>query len=376
MKTRWSSAFRSGKARRSRAPAPAPPPDPALYDAALVVRDAWARAHRDTLAPRLSAALAMVRAERSSPRKPLSQLLHELAPLFPIAGCTLLSMRAAFPLAPGVIERLVIDEAAQCAPVYAVPALARARRALLAGDTAQLPPVYTLDPRLDEHLARGLHEASVTPFRMGADRASSAQATAEPRARARLTLVEHFRSQPAIVALSSCWSGYELDVRTAPRSLRAISPRLASPVVVLPVRGRGERAPEGVVNEMEAHETIDLVAELLADGVEASEIAVLTPFVGQCARVERELLARGLLWRGGLLVSTVHRLQGGERRVIVFSVTATQRRHLRWLAEQPHLLHVAASRAQDHLVVLLDPEALGTEPALAPFRDHVRQGIE
>ncbi len=347
-----------------------PSPDPSLYDAALVVRDAWARAHRAALVPRLSAALAAVREEWSGPRKPLSQLLCELAPLFPVAGCTLLSMRASFPLEPDVIERLVIDEAAQCAPVYAVPALARARRALLAGDTAQLPPVYTLDPRVDERLARGLHETSVTPFRMGADCTSSAQATAEPRARTRLALVEHFRSQREIVALASRWSGYDLDVRTTSRSLHAISPRLVSPVMVLPVRGHGGRAPEGVVNEAEAIRTADLVAELLTDGIEASDIAVLTPFVGQCIRVERELLARGLFQRGGVLVSTVHRLQGGERRVIVFSVAATQRRHLRWLAERPHLLHVATSRAQDHLVVLLDPEAL-SEPALAPFREHV-----
>jgi superfamily I DNA and/or RNA helicase len=253
----------------------------------------------------------------------------------------------------------VIDEAAQCAPIYAVPALARARRALLTGDTAQLPPVYTLDPRVDDRLARGLNETAVAPFRMGAASTSSAQATAEPRTRARLALVEHFRSQPAIVALASRWSGYDLDVRTASRSLREISPRLASSVIVLPVRGHGGRAPEGVVNEPEAIHAADLVAELLADGVEASDIAVLTPFVGQCVRIERELSARGLFYRGGVLVSTVHRLQGGERRVVVFSVAATQRRHLRWLGERPHLLHVATSRAQDHLIALLDPEALG-----------------
>ncbi|MBK8214897.1 MAG: ATP-binding domain-containing protein [Myxococcales bacterium] len=70
-------------------------------------------------------------------------------------------------------------------------------------------------------------------------------------------------------------------------------------------------------------------------------------------------------------MSTVHRLQGGERRVVVFSVAATARRHLRWLAERPHLLHVATSRARDHLVVLVDPDAALSEPALAPFAEHV-----
>jgi hypothetical protein len=348
----------------------APELDPALLDAALAVRDAWARAHRDVLLPRLATARDAVRAEWTEARgKPVPQALREVAALFPLAGCTLLSMRASFLLGADVIDRLVIDEAAQCAPIYAVPALARARRAMLTGDLAQLPPVYTLPPHTDDRLARGLDEAAVASFRMSATSTSSAQAVAEPRARARLALTEHFRSQHAIVALASRWSGYTLDIRTQARSLEEVSPRLLSPVVVLPVAGAGARAPEGVVNEAEAAYAIELVAELVADGVAPSDIAVLTPFVGQSVRIERELVARGLLERGGILVSTVHRLQGGERRVVVFSVTATERRHLRWLGERPHLLHVATSRAQDHLIVLLDPTAATREPALAPLAE-------
>jgi hypothetical protein len=351
----------------------APAPDPALYDAALAVRDAWARAHRDVLLPRLAAARDAVRAEWTAARgMPVPMALRELAALFPVAGCTLLSMRASFPLAADVIDRLVIDEAAQCAPIYAVPALARARRVMLTGDLAQLPPVYTLAAHADDRLARGLDEAAVAPFRMSATSTASAQAVAEPRARARLALSEHFRSQPAIVALASRWSGYTLDVRTPPRSLEDVSARLALPVVVVPVPGVGSRAPEGIVNETEAVYAVELVARLVADGVAPSDIAVLTPFVGQSVRIERELVARGLLERGGVLVSTVHRLQGGERRVVIFSMAATERRHLRWLAERPHLLHVATSRAQDHLIVLLDPTAAAQESALAPLAELMR----
>lgn len=343
-------------------------PDPALYEAALVLRDAWARSHRVTLAKRLEVAIASA-SDGPSRGKPLPHALQELAALFPVAGCTLLSMRAAFPLGPDVIDRVVVDEAAQCAPVYAIPALARARRAMTTGDTAQLPPVYTLDPRLDERLGKGLDPARIAPFSMNTDAMSSAQAVAELRARGRVSLVEHFRSQPPIVALASRWSGHRLEVRTPPRSLHDVSPRLASPVVTLPVAGRGLRAAEGVVNEAEAEVAVDLVAALLADGVAPRDIALLTPFVGQCVRLERMLRERGLAEHGGVLVSTVHRLQGGERRVVIFSVTATERRHLRWLAERPHLLHVATSRAQDHLVSLVEPGAAAREPALAPLHE-------
>lgn len=356
-------------------PASSASPDPALYEAALRVRDAWARAHRVELGRRLSAALAAA-GEGSTPTrgKPLAHTLRGLAPLFPVVGCTLLSMRAAFPLDRDVIDRLVVDEAAQCAPVYAIPALARARRAMFTGDVAQLPPVYTLDPRVDERLARGLDAARIAPFRMAADALTSAQAAAEPHAGARVRLVEHFRSQPAIVALASRWSGYRLDVRTRPRALTEVSPRLAAAVQAIAVRGRGERAPEGVVNDAEVAHALRWVEALLWDGVAPADVAVLTPFVGQAVRLERELFQRGLLQRGGVLVSTVHRLQGGERRVVVFSVTATSRRHLRWLGARPHLLHVAASRAQDHLVILVDPEAATREPALAPILEVLAAG--
>ena len=139
--------------------------------------------------------------------------------------------------------------------------------------------------------------------------------------------------------------------------------------MVFAVAGVGARAAEGIVNPAEATRAIELVEALVADGVAPSDIAVLSPFVGQSVRIERELVARGLVAHDGVLVSTVHRLQGGERRVVVFSVTATERRHLRWLGERPHLLHVATSRAQDHLIVLLDPAAAEREPALAPLRD-------
>lgn len=346
----------------------APEPDPSLVEPALAVRDAWAWTHRAKLLAPLREALGLALEERlPRPGRPLPRVLADLAPLFPVAGCTLLSFRAAFPMEEALIDRLVVDEAGQCAPVYAVPALARARRALFTGDTAQLPPVYTLADDADERLAAGLSSEALAPFRMGCSSATSAQAVAAGRVSEELCLTEHFRSQPEIVALASAWSGYHLEVRTPPRSLLELSPWLRGPVLVEGVRGRGARAPDGVVNEPEAARAVAVVEALVRDGVAPGDIAVLSPFVGQAARIGRALGRAGLTDEGGVLVRTVHKLQGGERRVVVFSITATEERHLRWLRERPHLLHVATSRAQDHLVVLLDLERAAHEAVLGPL---------
>ncbi len=357
----------------------APPPDPSLVEAALRVRDAWARSHRAKLLPRLQEALSLVLDEpRTERRRPLPEVLASLAAVFPLVGCTLLSLRSSFVRRSDVIDRLVVDEAGQCAPLYAIPALARARRALVTGDVAQLPPVYVLDDRVDERLLRGLDAHAVEPFRMGASATTSAQAVAESRTASQLALVEHFRSQAPIVTLASSWSGHTLDVRTPPRSLAHVSPALYAPVIVHDVRGHGARAIEGIVNEPEAALAVELVVSLVRDGVAPSDIAVLSPFVGQSVRIERALFRRGLAGEDGALVRTVHKLQGGERRVVVFSVTATERRHLRWLSERPHLLHVATSRAQDHLLVLINTSRAKDElllaPLLAPELRHARGG--
>ncbi|MFO0624914.1 MAG: AAA domain-containing protein [Polyangiales bacterium] len=345
----------------------APLPDPALAPLALAVRDAWARTHRGYFLRHIADLRARFEEVSAAParRRPLSWVLRALSPLFPVAGCTLLSLRASFPLDDDVITRVVIDEAGQCAPVYAAPALRRATRAMLTGDTAQLPPVYALDDRFDARLARDLDAKAVAPFRMGTSAMTSAQAVAEQRV-APVALVEHFRSQPEIVTLASSWSGYALEVRTPARSLAHLAPWLRAPALLLAVEGRGERGGDGVVNESEARRAVAAVERLLRDGVDARDIAVLTPFVGQSTRIERALRAAGVAGEHGVLVRTVHRLQGGERRVVVLSVTATAPRHLRWLEEHPHLLHVATSRAQDHLVVLASPVALAS-PGLAPL---------
>ena len=45
-----------------------------------------------------------------------------------------------------------------------------------------------------------------------------------------------------------------------------------------------------------------------------------------------------------------------------------------WLATRPHLLHVATSRAQDHLVVFMDTERARGEALLRPLVELAGRG--
>jgi superfamily I DNA and/or RNA helicase len=61
---------------------------------------------------------------------------------------------------------------------------------------------------------------------------------------------------------------------------------------------------------------------------------------------------------GGLALGTVHRFQGGERRIVLFSSVVTRTGSLTFLNARPNLLNVAVSRAQQHFVCLGDRSVL------------------
>ena len=54
----------------------------------------------------------------------------------------------------------------------------------------------------------------------------------------------------------------------------------------------------------------------------------------------------------GVAVGTVHRFQGGERRVVIFSTVVTREASLGFINERVNLINVAVSRAREHLVII------------------------
>lgn len=354
----------------------------AAFSVALEVRERWAIANKGELAPALEAAVKAASEDRSLKRffadDPRARLA--LLRLYPVLGITLLSLGNVFDTTPEVIDHVIIDEAGQCHPAYAISGLMRARRALVIGDVHQLPPVLQLAEHDEERVRRRLGvkipEERLAPYRVFASSTTSAQALADRAVAVRPTLVDHFRCQPPIIALSDALSGYGLEVHTPPRSLGATAPRLASAALFGATRGEQSRARGSWANAREAAVLARLLFELHGDGVPWSELGVLTPYVGQLELLRTMLRAEGVPFdvgteplestlfgwasgdRGNLSLGTVHRFQGGERSVILFSTVITEARSLAFLDERPNLLNVAVSRARDHLVVLGDPATL------------------
>jgi superfamily I DNA and/or RNA helicase len=340
---------------------------------------AWLRQHRAPILKTLELGIVACRNLRSlrtlldSPKAAGSWLRQ----LFPGLGCTLLSLGNALKADAPSCRLVVIDEAGQCPSAYAVSALLRAHSALLIGDVHQLEPVVGLSREDERRILRGLSlklaPARLEPYRMFDESGNSAQSVADRAVPLRPSLRDHFRCQPSIIALPEAWCGYGLTVRTPPRSRSGQAPRLSAATLFQDCDGNQERFAGSWVNHAEIEQVLGWLGYLLQQGILPSEIGVITPFRSQSEALSRQLsaaripLARAFeeeeadanleLFGGqsrgsGVAVGTVHRFQGGERSIIVFSSTLTRAANLRFVDERVNLLNVAVSRAREHFLVI------------------------
>jgi len=380
-------------------PAGEPPPEivdheslsRALFEAAISVREAWAAQHAVELGKAITTALRTVEQERSlrSLFRNEPDAARWLCRLFNLWGSTLLSLGNCFPPEDVKSARLVIDEAGQCHPAHAVSALLRADSALVIGDVHQLAPVIELGADDEARLLRACRlepmAAALLPYRVHEGAHVSTQSVADRAVTRRLALVDHFRCQPEIIALSDALCGYGLNVHTARAQRAADAAYLTHPVALVDLRGEQSPLAGSWCNELELRETLALVESLLDCGVDAAEIAVITPYRGQLERLRRGFAERRVpleyspelsesggfgQQRVGVALGTVHRFQGGERSIVLFSSVVTHPASLGFLNARPNLLNVAISRAQHHFICLGHAAVLAQGPRTRLLTDH------
>lgn len=350
----------------------------ALFQAAVDLRKAWAAARAESLGATVALAVHAATEDRSL--RPLlrrtPQAWHDLQRLFGIWGCTLLSLGNVFEPDTEAYDRVVIDEAGQCHPAYAVSALLRAHSALVIGDVHQLEPVVELTPadeaRVVEAARLTLSASSLAPYRVHATSATSVQSLADRAVDVRPRLRDHFRCQAEIIRVCDALCDYGLQIHTPSRSRASEHSVLSHPVLFIDQPGEQERIGGSWHNRSQCTTTVELVLDLLAHGIGPDEIAVITPYRGQLEHLRRALAQRGVPLHSdegneaerfsggsrGLTAGTVHRFQGGERSIVVFTTVVTRSGSLAFIDDRANLLNVALSRAREHFIAIGDRELL------------------
>jgi len=349
----------------------------AVFEAAVAVREAWAAVDCERLGRVVQRSLAAVRGEGSlrSLWSDGPEDWEQLRQLFGVWGSTLLSLGNCFPARSAAIDLTVIDEAGQCHPAFAVSALLRSRAALIIGDVHQLEPVIELEPADDERVLSAcklsLAPRLLAPYRVHNAARTSVQSLADRAVRKRPRLSDHFRCQPEIIAICDRLCGYELNVHTPPEGPAVPLPFLMQPVSFIDVRGEQERLGGSWHNAAELTLTLELLQMLLSAGIAPADVAVITPYRGQLERLHKQLVRLGIpidlshelvdaehasapAGASGVTLGTVHRFQGGERSIVLFTSVVTRQASLAFLDQRENLLNVAISRARHRFVAVGD----------------------
>lgn len=267
------------------------------------------------------------------------------------------------PFNAGVFDLVVIDEASQCDIASALPLLFRAKRAVIIGDPNQLRHISAVSEKLDQQLLmkHDLIEMPQLAYSVNSlyDLASGAAGEGGV-----IALRDHHRSHSNIIQFSNdLFYGGKLRVATKYDRLKRISSE--EPAVRWEhLRGSTVRPDTGGANNRdEAKRVVEEVVRILNTPSFEGSIGVVTPFRAQVNLINTLLndaeVASSRVTNTELLIDTVHKFQGDERDVIIFSPVVSRGASdgaLRFLELNKHLFNVAITRARANLIVIGDQD--------------------
>lgn len=307
----------------------------------------------------------------------LKNIQKKLREILPICAVTSLSVKSRIPLIAGMYDMLIIDEASQCDIPSILPLLYRCKSSVIIGDPKQLSHITGLSNQQDRNLL-GKHEVNAKWSYNAISLYDFAASICDP-----LNIVQlkdHHRCHGDIIEFSNkeFYQG-ALRVATNYSSLRREN-QLG--VKWIDVQGNTYRPHSGsAYNDKEINCIIEQLKHLVVNNYRGS-IGVVTPFKAQAERINRALesesnLYNSLLSNNMFLADTVHKFQGDERDLIIFSTVISLGvlpGAISFLKNTGNLFNVAITRAKSTLIVIGDERSClhSGIPYLEHFVEYVR----
>ncbi|WP_435234849.1 DEAD/DEAH box helicase [Psychromonas sp. PT13] len=280
---------------------------------------------------------------------------------FPIWLVSLNTLYRVLPLQKELFDLVIIDEATQCNISSCIPALYRAKRALIVGDTKQLRHYSFLAKSKELQLMAknniSASEEGVMSYRENAILDLTLNALSSQKQLAFLD--EHFRSKPELIHFS--------NQQFYQNKLKVMQHRPSTSSGHLHVhRINGFRDKFGV-NRIEAGEVIAtiqrIISEQMTAGIEHS-IGVISPFRNQADYIAKEIaitFSESVITQYKIRVATPYGFQGEERDIMLisFSLDNESKRAAAYL-NKADVFNVAITRArqQQYLFISLNEKQL------------------
>lgn len=272
-----------------------------------------------------------------------------------------------------IYDFVIIDEAARSISSELAIAMQSAKRVLLVGDHLQLPPLYS-----DAHKAALARRLGINDKHTELDevlRSDFARAfNSEYGKQSSATLLTQYRMAPPIGNLVSK-TFYDGKLNNGPRAIPDIYQGapvpLRSPVTWLDTSSLGDRANHqsdrgvSIYNRCEAEQVIDLLKQISESGQFLADLSKLKDkddaligvicMYAEQKRLIRQKFSQGI-WSDGfrelVKIDTVDSYQGKENRIIILSLTRSDKQRSPGFLRTSNRINVAMSRAMDRLLII------------------------
>lgn len=251
-----------------------------------------------------------------------------------------------------LFDCVIVDEASQVDLLNGVLAMACAKKLVIVGDPMQLSNVLTeQDEKRSEQI--GLKYDMPEHLRFERHNLLSAVRLAFPEIPKTL-LREHYRCHPKIIDFcNQKFYGGELLVMTTDSGESDVLK------AYITVEGRHAR---GNFNQRQIDEIVSNVLPELGE-INPSDIGIVSPYRVQVARMKSSVGS------GDLEVDTVHKYQGREKRAMIISTVSNETNEF---VDDPNLLNVAVSRAQEKLRLVVSLEIAEGKGNIGDFVRYIR----
>ncbi|PKY09649.1 hypothetical protein B1757_13680 [Acidithiobacillus marinus] len=318
-------------------------------------------------------------AQNSDERKTDEQRVHECIMLGVIIVATTHKL-------PNLAKRatadfLIMDEAGQCAPEVAIGTLALAQKAIMVGDTKQLQPINTLtsaDTVRQTALKAGMQSDdlpdAINPVKgSGMTAAQRACGVEDGAGEAGVTLLFHYRCHPQIIEYCNqlLYEGRIIPVRKPTPNPSGIPPMSWVDIHPTDPRKSPTKAGGSWKNMAEIEAMIEWIKEIHPHLTQTygkpldQVLAIITPLAAQAEVAQKTVKARlkGVIDAQSLeqlIVGTVHRLQGAERPIVLFSLVQHASLSPSLFADRDggFMMNVAVSRAKDSFIIFAQRSTL------------------
>ncbi|WP_444904409.1 DEAD/DEAH box helicase [Microbulbifer sp. CnH-101-E] len=292
---------------------------------------------------------------------------------YPIWLVSLDELNEVLPLSRELFDLVIFDESTQCDIASVLPALHRAKRAVVVGDGKQLRHVSFLSVAQQQQLWEDLGSPEELPMKLSyrdqslldivSDSLGSQQAVT--------LLDEHYRSQPELIAFSN--NAFYTDRLKVMQARPVASSERTLTLHYL----EGKRAKNGR-NRLEKDWILEQLREhthRYADSPLKPTVGILSPFREQADYLASEVdkaFPTDVLSSFSVLVATPYGFQGEERDLMLlsFSVDNQSLRAATYL-NRADMFNVAVTRAKERQLVAysISPESLSPEHLLRRYVD-------